>query len=211
MKNYLLILLLFTLAPTYKAQAHCKLDYPVGGETFTSGETITIKWSELAFHNGLGWKLYFSPDGGVSWEKISEDIDYSIREFEWVVPDWETKSGRIKVIQDNPDTDYEDQCADFTIGAAGLDPSTAMLFDTFKVFPNPVISKAKLKFTLSQAQQISISIYDLIGSLVDEIQAENYFPGTNYIAWDKGGLKPGIYFCRVSTGNNTRTFKFQIL
>ena len=54
--------------------AHVQLDYPTGGETFTAGEIISIHWHVEIPHNQLNWDLYFSPDGGGSWQIIQLDM-----------------------------------------------------------------------------------------------------------------------------------------
>jgi hypothetical protein len=213
MYKYSFLFFLLAIFPLFKAHAHCKLDYPKGGETFISGDTISIQWSELAYHNGLNWELYYSPDGCVSWDTITDMLDYTLRQYEWVVPAGETNKGTIRLVQNNPNADYTDQSSNFSIEKSGLGikPSTALLFGSFSIFPNPVYSLANLKFDLTKSQVISFTFYNLVGSCVGEIPPEFYFPGINSIIWNKEGLKPGIYFCRVSVDGNTRTYKFQIL
>ncbi len=108
---------LFLLSLAFNARAHVQLDSPTGGETFTAGETVTIQWTILIPHNTLNWDLYFSSDGGASWDPIQLDNPPGDLSFQWEVPAIATAQGRVRVFMDNSGTDYEDASMDFTIEA----------------------------------------------------------------------------------------------
>ncbi|MEP6796236.1 MAG: T9SS type A sorting domain-containing protein [Saprospiraceae bacterium] len=95
--------------------AHVELDYPVGGETFTSGTTVNIQWHIAIAHNTLNWDLYFSQDGGVNWTPIQLGLPPGQLSFMWQVPSTATTQGRVRVFQNNSSTDYQDESMDFTI------------------------------------------------------------------------------------------------
>ena len=95
--------------------AHVALDYPVGGETYIQGQTVTIQWHIVAFHQQLNWDLYFSSDGGDTWQPIQLDIPVDSLSYTWVVPAVVTSQGRIKIFQDNVEHDYLDVSGDFNI------------------------------------------------------------------------------------------------
>ena len=117
MKNLLSKIGIITLfiSYSYSATAHVALDYPQGGETFIIGESITIQWHVVVPHNTLNWDLYYSPDGGVTWDTIQLDIPTSQLSYVWDIPNEETSLGRIRVIQDNEDQNYLDISMDFSI------------------------------------------------------------------------------------------------
>ncbi len=110
-----LCFIVFLLCKANNISAHVALDYPLGGETFVVGQTITIEWHIVAHHNTLNWDLFFSPDGGVTWETIQLDIPTSQLSYEWEVPNIPTSQGRVRVFQDNEDTNYLDNSMDFVI------------------------------------------------------------------------------------------------
>jgi len=107
--------LLFLFGCSARVFGHVALDYPVGGETYIQGQTVTIEWHIVAFHPQLNWDLYFSEDGGNTWQPIQLDIPVDILSFDWIVPSIETSQGRIKIFQDNVEHDYLDVSMDFTI------------------------------------------------------------------------------------------------
>lgn len=113
MKNYLFFTL-FTLLGV-QAYGHVTLMTPQGLETFTAGETVQITWQISVMHDLQNWDLYFSPDGGTSWEVIQEDMDPSVLNYMWTVPENITEQGMIKIYMDNSGTDYEHHSTNFTI------------------------------------------------------------------------------------------------
>jgi hypothetical protein len=96
-------------------KAHVALDYPVGGETFIVGETITIQWHIVVPHPQLNWDLFYSIDGGETWDTIQMDIPTSNLSYEWVIPNLLTSNARVQIYQDNQDQNYLDFSMDFTI------------------------------------------------------------------------------------------------
>jgi len=124
--------MLLVMGLSTQAFAHVSLNNPVGGETFEPGEMVTIQWTELVAHNTINWDLYFSSDGGATWDAILLDIDYGTLSYAWTVPDVNTTQGVVRVVQDNQGMNYDAACLDFTImvdtappaivdGAHGLD------------------------------------------------------------------------------------------
>src|SRR4030095_14438606 len=105
----------FLLGFFYNLQAHVILDYPQGGETFIVGETVTIQWHVYIPHNTINWDLYFSSDGGNTWQLIQLDIPVGQLTYQWEVPDNLTSLGKVKVIQDNTLEDYQDISGNFNI------------------------------------------------------------------------------------------------
>lgn len=103
------------ISTSFTANAHVALDYPIGGETFIIGQTVSIQWHILVPHNTLNWDLYYSPDGGVTWDTIVLDIPTSQLTYEWEIPEEATSQGRVRVIQDNVGQNYQDDCMDFSI------------------------------------------------------------------------------------------------
>ncbi len=103
------------ISQCYFVKAHVALDYPIGGETFIVNEPLTIQWHVVIPHNTLNWDLFYSPDGGVTWDTIQLDIPTSQLSYDWVVPDQPTAQGRVRVIQDNADQNYLDISMNFSI------------------------------------------------------------------------------------------------
>lgn len=105
-----LSLLLYT-----SLQAHVELLYPQGGESFIANSTIEIEWFPSVPHDTENWDLLISEDGGITWDTLEANIHVDTLTFSWHVPSNASTQTRIRVIQDNISTDYDDQSDNFSI------------------------------------------------------------------------------------------------
>jgi hypothetical protein len=213
MKNYISIIILLSMFWMVKVQAHVELIYPEGGETFFSGDTVSIKWTELVSHNTQNWELYYSSDAGEIWVTISDNIDYSLREYKWAVPFEETTTGRIKVIQNNSGTDYEDECPNFTIdNITGIwqNGSVDILFNSFNIFPNPFATSTTIEYQLKQPSDVIITVFNHLGKQVEMIQ-RHQTTGKQQVSWNAEGLPSGMYFFTLKAGAQVASGKMVLV
>ncbi len=88
---------------------------------------------------------------------------------------------------------------------------TESLATTLKIYPNPVTTYAYVNFELNNLANISISIYDINGRLVDSRDVGNLPAGTYDIKLSTNKLTEGSYILQLNTGTTTATGKFIIL
>lgn len=74
-------------------------------------------------------------------------------------------------------------------------------------YPNPFISSVTLEFDLAETNNISISIYNLIGKEVKSFPTKTIPSGKNNINLVLSELKNGIYFCKIKSNENLKTVK----
>jgi hypothetical protein len=200
--------------------AHVLLDYPNGGESFNSGETVTIEWHSLIMHIQEDWDLSFSPDGGVSWQPIQNNLPVSQNSYQWIVPEISTNNAKIRIIQDNSGTDYESISADFsiTITVLEVEENTEVpdKFHLYSNFPNPFNPLTTIRYKLFKPSQVSVIIYDLLGKEIIQLEDGIKDVGEHLINWD--GLSSsgnfvgaGTYLYQVSAGQFTQTRKMVLL
>ncbi|HKJ67092.1 MAG TPA: FlgD immunoglobulin-like domain containing protein [bacterium] len=176
--------------------AHVQLDYPVGGEEFLQGETITIRWSELIAHDTQNWDLYFSEDGGGTWEVIKLDIAVESRAYQWTPLEISTIAARIRVVQDNAGYDYSHSSGDFVITIEQADEGdqpaeqSPAEFALFPNYPNPFSTRTTIRYHLKRGANVEIRVYNLAGrsirTLVDRRQSADRYQ----VEWD-GRTKTG--------------------
>ena len=68
---------------------------PVGGERFTVGNTIQIRWAASDDKGIISQKVEFSPDGS-TFNPIAT-LGANARSFDWRVPGWPTSTARIRI------------------------------------------------------------------------------------------------------------------
>jgi hypothetical protein len=215
-KLRIIILAVLLMVFFQTASAHVALLYPVGGETFQAGEIIAIQWQVVINHGPANWDLYFSEDGGSTWQPIVTDLANSVLEYNWTVPAEATNSGQVKVTQDN-DTgvDYSDSCNNFTVNVSTGIKKSHNLPDKFVLhpaYPNPFNPTTTIRYELFKSARVSLKIYNMVGeeviTLVNGIQS----PGEKSIVWDaKNNLgqivASGIYFYQLQANGEVRTKK----
>jgi hypothetical protein len=191
--------------------AHIKLLDPEGGETFVVGEVIIISWEEEQTHMAIDFDLYFSSDGGETWEEIAS-LKVDRFEYPWTVPDIETEQGKIRVIQDNEGLDYIDISSNFRISKTGIvtaveDSRDPTPFEILSNYPNPFQSETTIEFTLPQYNHVSLEVYNIQGAKVATLMDEVLSAGKYATPWNATGTKPGLYLVLVRVGTFIETRK----
>lgn len=210
-QSIFIIIYLFTKQVTF---GHVGLIYPTGGETFIPNETITIQWEELISHGDNNWDLYFSTDGGNTWLTITTDLSKSILEYEWSVPEYETTTGRIKVIQDNIGSDYEASSGDFTISQ-----TTNVKFQTFDTkefylypaYPNPFNSSTVISFNLPEKGQVKLKLFNIAGEEIKTFINSEMEQGLHQFRMVADDISSGVYLYTIETKNALETRKIILL
>ncbi|MCK5838960.1 MAG: T9SS type A sorting domain-containing protein, partial [Bacteroidales bacterium] len=100
-------------------------------------------------------------------------------------------------------------CYERLIG--GINDNTNRKDFSVRVFPNPVNSKPIIEFYLKSKGHVNISIMDIHGKVVSEIQTGELQSGKNKLTWNAENVSPGIYFCRLHAGGNVEIAKIVVM
>jgi hypothetical protein len=90
------------------------------------------------------------------------------------------------------------------------------VFKLFQNYPNPFNPTTRIEFTLEQASEVRLEVYNVLGQKIRTL-LEGYFPnGSHEAEWDgmtESGAKvsSGIYFYRLSTNEFSRTRKMMLM
>jgi hypothetical protein len=192
-------LLLIGAFVMYQLDGHVELTYPKGGETFHPGDAVNVTWAEVQHHNFLGWTLLYSENGGDIWDTIQANMSYETLEYRWIVPVTQTMEGRIKIIQDNEEEDYEWSSKNFTIASVTgvIDPLHSI---QFKMYPNPLVDYTIIEFENRLNLNHTLTIYNTQGGIVRSIR--NVTSGMVQI--DRENLKAGLYFIQLRDEDDIR-------
>ena len=78
-------------------------------------------------------------------------------------------------------------------------------------YPNPFNPTISLPFSISKPENVSISIFDINGQLVENIANDFYNSGTYYATWDAVNKASGIYFAKYKAGDESFSQKITLL
>jgi len=74
-------------------------------------------------------------------------------------------------------------------------------------FPNPVIHKTNIEFSIASSTEVSLKVVDITGKVVATPVHEILRAGTHSLEFDAGQIPNGIYFYRLDAGNFSATKK----
>ena len=96
----------------------------------------------------------------------------------------------------------------FVEGRDELNPQTFKLLGNY---PNPFNITTTIKYNLPIASDVTINIYDILGSKVETIVKEHQSAGYHQVTWEAGDIPTGIYFYRIFAGEFNKVNKMLLL
>ena len=106
-----------------------------------------------------------------------------------------------------------------SLAVAGETVSTSIDHDTHipaeytleQNYPNPFNPVTTLRYTLPEAQNVNITIYDLTGRQVETLINRYQTAGSYSLKWNASSYSSGVYFYRLQTGSFTSTKKMILM
>jgi hypothetical protein len=77
----------------------------------------------------------------------------------------------------------------------------------FSIFPNPSTGEVNISFTLKEAKEIKIELYNSLGQIVKTVSQQKFTSGNNQINFSTENLSKGIYHIKFSVGEDVVTRK----
>jgi len=104
--------------------------------------------------------------------------------------------------------------SDFGETPVGIDDNSVLLPKSTQLlqnYPNPFNNSTTLKYDLTKAGEVSITIYSILGQKVAEPVNGYQQPGAKTITWRADDLPSGIYFARMKTEDYSGSIKLMLL
>ena len=77
--------------------------------------------------------------------------------------------------------------------------------------PNPFNPGTRISYKLAEDGFVRLAVFDVNGTLVDNLVAKTQSAGDHVVEWDAGGRPSGIYFYRLTVGDFTESRKMILL
>jgi hypothetical protein len=106
---------------------------------------------------------------------------------------------------------YHGEVEDYTINmsatGSGIEANAPALLQSLSSYPNPFSAAANLDYTLADAAQVRLEVYNLLGEKVATLADEFQVSGEHHYEFipSEGLPAGGIYFIRLSAGNSVLT------
>jgi hypothetical protein len=79
-------------------------------------------------------------------------------------------------------------------------------------YPNPFNPSTQISFTLPEAQQVSLVVYDMLGREVAVLARQQMMPaGSTTFNFDASGLSSGMYIYRLVSNSSVITKKMTLI
>jgi hypothetical protein len=88
-----------------------------------------------------------------------------------------------------------------------LSSMKAHQFDLGQNYPNPFNPSTNIEYTVPEKSHVILKIYDLLGKEVTTLADKVQESGTYISVWNASSYSSGIYFYRLTAGNNVQTKK----
>jgi hypothetical protein len=162
--------------------------------------------------------ILLSKDGGATFADVIATGEANDGQYAWTVPaGTASETARIKVVaRDRAGNSAEDMSDnDFAIS----DPSSGIMADAIParlefagVLPNPSSAQMTIHFGIPQPGEVALNAFDAAGRRVEEIARGFYPAGYHAVEWraQEGGLATGIYFVRLTYGNEQRVQRVMV-
>jgi photosystem II stability/assembly factor-like uncharacterized protein len=139
-------------------------------------------------------------DGGNNWTEQDAGTNNMLNSVYFVDPNngWIAGAGGTILSTDN---------AGVSIGDISNNESNQL---QIRITPNPFTTSTVLLFALDKLSNVTISIFSPQGQVIEKI--EQVLPkGTHNVQWNAEELPSGIYFYRLTAGNQTSTGKLVVV
>ena len=78
-------------------------------------------------------------------------------------------------------------------------------------YPNPFNPSTTIEFALPHARFVTLNVYNVLGDQVATLISENLSAGTFSATWDASGMPSGVYFYRLTAGEDVQTRKMVLM
>jgi len=84
-------------------------------------------------------------------------------------------------------------------------------YSLFQNYPNPFNPTTNIKFEISKADFVNISIFNLVGNKITDLVNENLNAGIFNVDWNGNNFSSGVYYYKLTIGNYSETRKMLLL
>ena len=89
--------------------------------------------------------------------------------------------------------------------------SEALTYDLFQNYPNPFNPTTTLRFSIPEAAEVELDIYDILGRRVAQLVQGSLSPGFHEVQWLADNYASGLYFARMKAKDYTEVVKMVLV
>jgi len=179
--------------------------------TKKDASTIHLTWTTASEANNAGFRVQRSASDTESWATLvfveGAGTTSEVQRYRFTDTDLpyegETFTYRLKQVDTDGSTQYSDPI-EVERGA----PSSVRLRSTF---PNPVRTRATVRYELPEASDVTLALYDVLGRRVSTVVDGSQEAGRKQVEVPTSSLSTGVHVVRLRVGQTVRTRKLVVV
>lgn len=154
-----------------------------------------------------------STDGGITWNRWNFGMPESVMMTELDYVDSIATNGKFYVLCSTYGRSMwmRETSSDDPLAVISLSENSNGNLMLFQNTDNPGDNETRISYFTKIAMPIELSVYDLIGNKVAEIYSGTPSKGAHVATFDRSVLKQGVYFYKLSSGNQAISKKMMVI
>ncbi|MCF8241002.1 MAG: T9SS type A sorting domain-containing protein [Melioribacteraceae bacterium] len=190
-----------TFEPQLEPCAECHADFAVADSTFDYRNTQTLV-------DSLMTELHTKLDLASSEDSLTDDFYRAKFNYDFVHADGSMGIHNTKYATALLNSSLEN----FTPTSVEKDEDALPVnYELSQNYPNPFNPVTNIKFSIPEAGEVSITIYDALGKEVKVLLSKYLDAGSYTTNWNAAGQASGIYFYKMSSDNFVQIRKMLLL
>jgi len=184
-----------------------------GFHAIKSGDAVTLFWCTASEVANSGFDVERLHSDITNWEKItfvqghgnsSEPIDYTYIDDN--VKGLQNLKYRLK------QQDYDGTFEYSPVVVVTVDEiKTPITYQLNNNYPNPFNPATTISYQIPEEGLTNITVYDMRGREVAQLVNKQQIAGHYNVSFDASELGSGVYFCKMISGNYTKTIKMLLV
>ena len=172
-----------------------------------SSNSVQLKWSTATETNNLGFEIQRKSEGDyraigfVDGHGTTTEVqNYSYTDLN---PERALYKYRLKQIDFDGTSEYSEE-----IEVEFINPTK---FELKQNYPNPFNPSTSISFLIPEPGLVTLKVFNIVGEEVADLINEFKEAGNYDINFSANNLTTGIYFAKLTAGNNIQTIKMNLL
>ena len=168
-----------------------------------NGDIHAIKIAGQSVYYGTSWAgVHSSFDNGLTWAPNNVGLSFGNKTIPYLVKDFLVMDSLIYAATDIGV--FRQTLPEIITDSKDLGINKLEFINNY---PNPFIDKTNIRYYLSQSKDVKITISDIIGNILFELEAKNQYEGLHTLEYNFENRKPGIYIMKMQINNKLYTNK----
>jgi hypothetical protein len=194
----------------------------IGIENRTATMGLQVARNQSYVHDEMAVVFYLGDSNALDWLAIGSESGLvepnSTVQVPITLDAGEHQDGIYSAVLSLLTNDYDmlvnDVPVTMVVGALDIDEQSDNIpsgFVLLNICPNPFNASASISYSLPEAANISIEVYNLMGQKVERLYSGFENAGEHSFVWNAGNYSSGMYFVRLSAGDISRTERVVLL